>query len=106
MLADWKSLSDLSTSIYNSLSSEKQPAYFQLVHHPVQASYTLSNMWITAGMNNMRASQARLSTNDLADQVEALFEQDYDLENQYHTILNGNSFLLLPLISIFAHKSM
>ncbi|PSR81818.1 hypothetical protein PHLCEN_2v6249 [Hermanssonia centrifuga] len=89
MLSDWKNLSDLSTTIYNSLSSDKQAAYFQMVHHPVQASYTLTNMWISAGINNMRASQARLSTNDYADQVETLFEQDYDLEQQYHQLLDG-----------------
>ena len=37
----------------------------------------------------MRAFQARLSANDYADQVEQLFEQDYDLEQEYHSILNG-----------------
>lgn len=46
-------------------------------------------MWINQGLNNLRASQARLSTNALADQVEAAFEQDYDYENEYHTMLNG-----------------
>ncbi|CAL1698338.1 unnamed protein product [Somion occarium] len=89
VLADWKSLSDASTRIYNSLSSAMKPAFFQLVHHPVQASYTLANMWISAGINNLRASQARLSTNDFADQVEQLFDQDYDLEVQYHQLLDG-----------------
>ena len=60
-----------------------------MVQHPVQASYTLGNMWITQGLNDLRASQARLVTNDLADEVQSLFEQDYELENEYHTILNG-----------------
>ena len=46
-------------------------------------------MWISAGLNNLRASQARLSTNNLADQVEDLFQQDYDLEVEYHSILDG-----------------
>lgn len=59
------------------------------MYHPVQAGYTLTNLWITAGINNMRAFQARLSANDYADQVEQLFEQDYDLEQEYHSILNG-----------------
>ncbi|KAI0791027.1 hypothetical protein C8Q75DRAFT_890923 [Abortiporus biennis] len=88
-LAEWQALSDASTKIYNRLSSAMKPAFFQLVHHPVQASLTLANMWISAGVNNMRASQARLSTNDYADQVEQLFAQDYDLETQYHQLLDG-----------------
>ncbi|KAJ3487914.1 hypothetical protein NLI96_g3210 [Meripilus lineatus] len=89
VLADWKALSDASTALYNKMSSAMKPAFFQLVHHPIIASYTLANMWISAGMNNMRASQARLSTNDLADQVEQLFAQDYDIQTQYHELLNG-----------------
>ena len=89
VLQDLKNLNDLSTSLYNSMPSSKKAAFFQLVHHPVLATYTLANMWISAGINNMRGSQARLSTNDYADQVESLFAQDYDLEVQYHQLLNG-----------------
>ena len=96
ILAELKNISDISTSLYNSLSPNKQGAFFQLVQHPVQASYTLANMWIAAGINNMRASQARLSTNNFADQVEDLFTQDFDLETEYHTILNGASALYPP----------
>ncbi|OBZ74779.1 hypothetical protein A0H81_05486 [Grifola frondosa] len=51
---------------------ESLPAFFQLVHHPVQASYTLANI-----------------ANDYATQVMNLFQQDYDLEVDYHTLLNG-----------------
>lgn len=66
-----------------------QPAFFQLVQHPVLASSNLAHMLISAGINNLRASQARLSANDYADTVEQLFETDYDLEVEYHTILDG-----------------
>jgi hypothetical protein len=85
----WNNLTAQSTAIYNSLPSSMKPAFFQLVHHEVLASATLGKMWIAAGQNNMRAEQARLSTNDMADTVEDLFGQDYDLEHQYHTILDG-----------------
>lgn len=89
VLADWKATSDASTKIYNSLSSDKKAAFFELVHHPVQASYTVQNMWIASGFSALRASQARISANQYADQVEDLFEQDYQLEQQYHQLLNG-----------------
>ena len=68
-----------------------QPAFFELVHHPVQATATLTSMWVAAGINNLRASQARLSANDYADQVESLFLHDATLEKDYHTILDGTS---------------
>ncbi|KAF8889120.1 hypothetical protein BD779DRAFT_1662212 [Infundibulicybe gibba] len=89
VLAEWNQLQQASTSIYNSLSSAMKPAFFQMVHHPVMASTTVTNMLVSAGMNNLRASQARLSANDLADQVTELFGKDFDLETQYHTLLNG-----------------
>lgn len=96
VLEEWKSLNETSTKIFNSLSADKQPAFFQLLHHPVQAGYILANMWISAGLNNLRASQARLSTNDLADQVADLFQQDYELEVEYHSILDGKFLSPLP----------
>lgn len=85
----WDTLLNASTEIYNSLSSDFKPAFFETVQHPILASSTLGKMWIASGMNNLRASQARLSTNDLADQVESLFEQDYEWELEYHQLLGG-----------------
>ncbi|KAI0691797.1 hypothetical protein BC835DRAFT_1278866 [Cytidiella melzeri] len=89
VLANWQATSDLSTSLYNSLSSDKKAAFFELVHHPVQASFTVQNMWIASGFSALRASQAMLSANGYADQVEDLFAQDYEFEQQYHQLLDG-----------------
>ncbi|KAJ8073009.1 hypothetical protein PM082_019877 [Marasmius tenuissimus] len=89
VVAAWDKLLEASTTIYNKLPAGFQPAFFQLVHHPVMASSNLGKMYIYAGLNNLRASQARLSANALADQVEELFEKDFDLETQYHSILDG-----------------
>jgi hypothetical protein len=99
-LANWKATSDLSTSLYNALSEDKKAAFFELVHHPVQASYTLQNMWISSGLSALRASQARISANQYADQVEDLFEQDYQLEQQYHQLLDGTPFLRVVVESV------
>ncbi|KAI0085503.1 hypothetical protein BDY19DRAFT_996640 [Irpex rosettiformis] len=89
VLTNWEATSNASTRIYNALPSNKKAAFFELVHHPVQASFTLQNMWISSGLSALRASQARISANTYADQVEDLFEQDYQLEQQYHQLLNG-----------------
>ncbi|KAI0742875.1 hypothetical protein C8Q80DRAFT_1273468 [Daedaleopsis nitida] len=75
--------------LYNKVHHATRPAFFQLVHHPVQATYTLADMWLSAGMNNLRASQARISANDYFDKVSGMFEQDYALEVDYHSILDG-----------------
>ncbi|KAH7910771.1 hypothetical protein BJ138DRAFT_970832, partial [Hygrophoropsis aurantiaca] len=89
MLQEWDSVLNASTVLYNSVSSAMKPAFFQLVQHPVEASHTVATMWIYAGINNLRASQARVSANDYAVQVQSLFQKDYDLEVEYHTILDG-----------------
>ena len=39
--------------------------------------------------------RTQLSTNQLADTVEELFENDYNIEQQYHTLLNGEFNLLI-----------
>ncbi|KAH8117865.1 hypothetical protein DFH11DRAFT_1541146 [Phellopilus nigrolimitatus] len=85
----WDALVNASTKIYNSLSSDFQPAFFETVQHPILASSTLTKMWVSQGINDLRVSQARLSANDFADQVEELFEQDYELETEYHQLLDG-----------------
>ena len=97
VLAMLQGLSNSSTRLYNSLPAETQPAFFELVHHPVQATLTLTNMWISAGINNLRASQGRISANDYLTQVENLFDQDYAIEVDYHTILNGPSISIVGL---------
>ncbi|KAI0693088.1 hypothetical protein C8T65DRAFT_668723 [Cerioporus squamosus] len=89
-----QNLNNASTRIYNQLPSDAKPAFFQLVHHPVQATLTLTNMWISAGINNLRASQARLSANNFMDEVEQLFDEDYAIEVNYHSILDGMDHMM------------
>ncbi|KAG8873762.1 hypothetical protein FRB97_006445 [Tulasnella sp. 331] len=89
VLQDWTATYQASLAIYNSLPSATQPAYFELVHHAAWASYNLNAMYITVGKNNLFSSQWRVSTNDLADQAETLFDEDYTINQEYHTILNG-----------------
>ncbi|KAG8892237.1 hypothetical protein FRB99_002857, partial [Tulasnella sp. 403] len=55
----------------------------------VAAPYILAQLYITVGKNNLYASQARYSTNVLADAGEELFKNDYTLEKQYNTMLNS-----------------
>jgi hypothetical protein len=89
VVAALTNMTAITTPIYGALPAAMKPAFFQLVQHPVQATATIINMWIAAGTNNLRASQARLSANSFGAAVENLFEQDYDLEHDYHTMLDG-----------------
>lgn len=88
-IAQWQDLAKQSQALHDSLPSGTQPAFFQLVNHPIQASSNLAQMYFAAGLSNLRASQARLSANTYADQAVQLFEHDFDFEEQYHTMLDG-----------------
>ncbi|KAI0659591.1 hypothetical protein C8Q70DRAFT_915222 [Cubamyces menziesii] len=94
VLAALQSLNVSSTRIYNKLPPHIQPAFFQLVYHPVHASLILTHMYIAAGLNNLHAWQGRVSANDYLAQVEDLFEQDYALELDYHGILDGKNHMM------------
>ncbi|KAH6897655.1 hypothetical protein BKA70DRAFT_1528898 [Coprinopsis sp. MPI-PUGE-AT-0042] len=87
--AEWDNLVGTSTTVYDSLSASLKPAFFQMVHHPVTASANLAELIINAGLNNLRASQASQTANTYADTVEKLFDKDYDIEQDYHTLLGG-----------------
>ncbi|KAH7927567.1 glycoside hydrolase family 115 protein [Leucogyrophana mollusca] len=89
MLQDWDTVLNASTAIYDTVSPAMKAAFFELVQHPVEASHTVATMWIYAGINNLHASQARVSANDYATKVQSLFQKDWDLEVEYHTILDG-----------------
>ncbi|CAE6427189.1 unnamed protein product [Rhizoctonia solani] len=89
IVATWKDMLSRSEAIYKALPTGTKPAYFQLVHHPIQASSIVQELYYTVGRNNLYASQARLSTNDLADQAVKIFDSDWQLEDQYHRMLNG-----------------
>ena len=85
----WDGLVNTSTAIYNNLAPQYQAAYFEMIQHPILASSTLTKMWVASGINNLRVSQARLSANDYAEKVVEFFEKDYEIETEYHTLLDG-----------------
>lgn len=74
MLDQWETLVAVSTELYDRVSDDAKPAFFQLVHHPVQASANLYKMVISAGINNLRVRQARLSANALEEVVNDAFD--------------------------------
>lgn len=41
---EWDTLEKASTSIYSKLPKNTQPAFFQLVHHPVSASANVARL--------------------------------------------------------------
>jgi hypothetical protein len=88
-VAGWDALAKESQAIQDSLPEAYRPAFFQTVNFAVQASANLARIYHHAGLSNLRASQARLVTNEHADEAFERLERDYDFELEYHTQLDG-----------------
>ena len=90
VLADWKALVDEADAIDKELPQTQHDAFFELALYPVKASATVAELYVTAGLNHLYASQGRAATNDLAEKARLLFQQDADLANVFnHQVANG-----------------
>ncbi len=84
VLAEWKAIVSKAQSIYETLPDNARDAFYQLVLHPTKASALVTELYITAGRNRLYADQKRAGTNDLAQKVRDLFQQDADLSRYYN----------------------
>ncbi|KAL1869359.1 hypothetical protein Daus18300_005571 [Diaporthe australafricana] len=94
----WESLAQLAESIHDRATDEQKPAIFQLVLHPIKASAIFVCMQVNLARNQLYARQRRNSANQVAKRVLELFEADFDLSEEYHTLLGGkwNNILSQP----------
>ncbi len=74
------------------LPSEKKDAFYQLVLFPAKASSLVNELYLAAGKNNLYSKQGRASTNDLADQVQTLFQSDTSLMGYFNRDFAGGKW--------------
>jgi hypothetical protein len=90
VFADFQAAAAKAEEIYSKLPEKQRDAFFELVLYPTKASAIVTEMYITAGRNQLYSSQGRASANDLAAQTRALFQADADLSATYnHTLAHG-----------------
>ena len=89
VLAAWQEIVVEAERINDRLPPEHVDAFFQLVLYPTKASATIVEMYLAAGRNSLYAAQGRGSTNDQAERVRELFQQDQQLTNAYHRLADG-----------------
>ncbi|EME78589.1 glycoside hydrolase family 115 protein [Pseudocercospora fijiensis CIRAD86] len=85
-------LSDLlqqASTIYEQADEAEKATCFQLILHPVKATWIYYKIQILRSKNRLYARQRRNSANRLAQEILDLFEQDFDLSEEYHSLLNG-----------------
>jgi hypothetical protein len=90
VFADFQAVTAKAEEIYGKLPENQRDAFFELVLYSTKASAIVTELYITAGRNQLYASQGRASGNDLAAQARALFQADADLSAYYnHTLAHG-----------------
>jgi len=90
MVADYQRLLSQALQVREALPGEYQPAFYQLVLHPVEACANLNELYVTAGRNRWFAEQERSETNALAERAARLYTRDAEITDYYnHTLLDG-----------------
>ncbi len=90
MVADYKAITARAEAVFEKLPQAARDAFYQLVLFPAKACAQVNELYFAAGKNALYAQQGRAATNDMADQVESLFQADADLMNDFnHRLGNG-----------------
>ncbi|KAI1333532.1 hypothetical protein F5Y15DRAFT_342294 [Xylariaceae sp. FL0016] len=89
VLERWKTTLERAQAIYDRVSEDQKAAAFELVLHPVKASYIYVALRIAQGKNKLYARQRRNTANPLAQKVLKLFDDDFTLQEEFHSLLHG-----------------
>jgi Glycosyl hydrolase family 115/Gylcosyl hydrolase family 115 C-terminal domain len=90
IVEDFQAITTETEQIYKKLPDDEKSAFYELVLYPTKASAVVNQLYITAAKNQLYSSQGRARTNELADEVEALFKEDAELSSYYnHTLADG-----------------
>ncbi len=92
VVSDYNKLADRANKIYDQLSAEYKPAFYQLVLYPVEACANLNQLYVTAGLNRLYAKQGRAATDSLADEVKELFDKDAELSHYYNKVMENGKW--------------
>ncbi|EMD60268.1 glycoside hydrolase family 115 protein [Bipolaris sorokiniana ND90Pr] len=89
ILSSWEALVNDAETLSTRLHTATRPSFFQLILHPIKASYTYMALQIYRTKNALYAKQRRNSANHFFNQSISLFKDDFRLSQEYHTMLNG-----------------
>ncbi|KAL0577902.1 CCR4-NOT core subunit cdc39 [Marasmius crinis-equi] len=88
-IGQWESLLSRAESINDRMQEAWKPAFFQLVLQPIKASRIFFALKIAQAKNTQYAQLRRNSANDFASQALQLFDDDFDLQQEWDSMLGG-----------------
>jgi hypothetical protein len=92
VVEDFDRLAAGAEALYAKMPAHKRDAFYQLVLFPAKASAGVNRLYYAAARNALYASQARASTNDMAQLARDLFKADADLMAHFNTVFAGGKW--------------
>ncbi|KAK6196941.1 hypothetical protein LQW54_011026 [Pestalotiopsis sp. IQ-011] len=90
VLERWDALLAGVQKLYNSkVADDYKPAFFELALHPIKASGIYTSLRVHLAGNQLWAEQRRNCANAIARKVLGLFDVDFQLSEEFHSLLNG-----------------
>ena len=89
VLSQWASLASDAQTVYNALDAAHQVPFYEMVLQPVLGGQVVTQIYILTAKNWHFTEQKRNAANDVAQQVLAAFNQDHNLTQRYHELLDG-----------------
>jgi hypothetical protein len=89
ILEQWASLRETAQGIYDKLSSDSQPAFFQMVLHPILGGEIVHKIYIGSAKNLFYAGQKRNAANDMINYVLSASNDDANLTVRWNNMLGG-----------------
>ncbi|KAK1749705.1 hypothetical protein QBC47DRAFT_311539 [Echria macrotheca] len=86
---EWVDLLDQAQSVYDKLPVAIQDSFFELVLHPVLAGKTVFEIYTKVALASRYATEKRISTNQLAKDVQAAFTADQVITKRFHSLKGG-----------------
>jgi len=89
VLRDWKELSDRVQAVARTLPENRRSAFWHHVEYPIEAGRAYHETVVNVGINQQIGWERRNTANAVAQKALDAFERDYDLLEQYDTMLDG-----------------
>ncbi|KAI0880051.1 glycoside hydrolase family 115 protein [Annulohypoxylon maeteangense] len=89
VLGQWQGLAQDAQAIYDQLDEAHQPAFFEMILHPILGGQIIHQVHIGAARNMVYANQHRNAANEMISSVLASFDADAELTIRWDSLLDG-----------------
>ncbi|KAK0626664.1 hypothetical protein B0T14DRAFT_510608 [Immersiella caudata] len=86
---EWADLVEKAQKVYDGLPAAVQDSFFEIVLHPVLAGKTVFEIYTKVALASRYNTEKRISTNQLAKDVQAAFQADQTITKRFHSLRSG-----------------